>query len=96
MGSTVVQITLKDIVMVIDVELLLLSDEFPSLISLRDLVENGLNISIQDFVIKHDGMEQPLTIETYFLVYSWTPEDVPYFFYTEMELRTIHRTFVHT
>lgn len=36
-----------------------------------------------------------LTMDNFFLIHRWYPEDMPYVLYTEEELRTLHQIFGH-
>lgn len=95
MGTALIQIPFKDLRLVVDVELLLIAHEIPSLISMRDMVRNGLEISILHAHVTRESRLEKLNFENYFLVHEWEPSDMPYTLYTETELRTIHRNFGH-
>lgn len=94
-GTVIVQVPFKDLGIVIDVRFLLLEGSVPTLLCLKDLYRNGLDISILRCKVICDGKEQDLELNNYFLVHNWQPNDMPFAYYTERELRTIHRTFGH-
>lgn len=60
------------------------------------MLENGLHISIQGRYVSLKGRLHPLSMENYFLIHRWSPNDIPYASYTESELQTLHRSFGHT
>lgn len=94
-GSRNVQIPFLLIGIFIDVYFLIMTGDVPSLLSLKDMFENGLEFSIQKCTVSFNGRSEPLIMKNYFPTYNWNPSDVPYTFHTESELRRIHRTFGH-
>jgi len=84
LGTAVVPIPFKDLDLVADVRFRILKNNCPTLLCLRDMIENGLDISIQDQTISYD-----------FLKHKWTMGDVSYAMYTDQELRRLHRVFGH-
>lgn len=81
--------------MVIDVSFLLLADKVPILLSIRDMIKNGLYLSLQECVLKYKGRRHGLSMEKYFLIHRWTPGDMPFALYTETKIRSFHRYFDH-
>lgn len=77
-GTTLIPIPFKGIKLVIDVAFFLLTDDVPTLLSTRDMLRNGLNISIQHAHIMHGGMRQDLKVENYFLMHERKPDEMPY------------------
>lgn len=71
------------------------AEKVPTLLSMRDMIHNGLDLSLQDCMIKYAGKRKGLEMENYYLINRWTSEDMPLILYTEMELRAIHRNFEH-
>lgn len=67
----------------------------PSLLSNRDLIDNGLGIRLQGGYLHVGDSKQPLTLDNYFFIYKWDARSIPYVLYTEHELRSIHRAFGH-
>lgn len=68
----------------------------PSLLSNRELIVNGLKISLQGQYVQIGELKQPFLLERIFLIYVWTVDTIPYALYTEQELRLlrlIHRDF---
>lgn len=94
-GVANIQIPFDKLGLIIDVWFAILDADVPTLLSLRDLWINGLDISIQECVIKLGQKKQELEMVNFFLVYKWQPGVLSYALYTEKELRTIHRTFGH-
>lgn len=89
------QILVKDLRLVTYVEFLLLSDEMPTLLSMREMIKNELDISIQKTHITHGEIQRKLKFENYFLIHLWDPEDIHFSLYTQKELRSTHRNFGH-
>lgn len=61
-GTALIQITFKALHLVIDVDFLLLSEEVPILFSMRDMFQNGFEISIQRAQVMHGQRTQRLKI----------------------------------
>lgn len=59
-----------------DVEFLVLRDDVPTLLCMRDMVKNKLDISIKDSCLKFEGKIEPLIMRNYYLIYSWKPDDL--------------------
>lgn len=95
LGSVIIPIPFADLNIVIDVKFQIVSDKVPSLLSMKDMKDNGLDISIQNEEISFKHHYQKLTMENYFLIHRWQPSDMDYCLYTEAELRTLHRSFGH-
>lgn len=77
-------------------DLLLIPANIPTLLSLRDIIKNDLDISIQEKVITNCGRKQKSQMKNLFLIHYWDPIDMPYALQTEEELRTIYKTFGNT
>ena len=94
-GEATIQIPFLKLHLIIDVEFSILKEISPSLLSNRDMIENGLDISLQGGYLYIGSLRQPLILENYFYTYNWSSDSIPYVLYTEKELRTIHRSFGH-
>lgn len=81
--------------LIIDVNFLLMKGRLLTLLCMKDMISNVLDISIQNRTITYHGRTQELVLENYFLVYKWGVRDVTYALYTEAELRRIHKVFGH-
>lgn len=88
-----IQILFKDLRLVIDVEFLIMSDDIPTLLSMRDLAVNNLDISLQKSTISLAERSLKLKFENYFLINEWSPKDVSLAMYAESDLFVIHRIF---
>lgn len=95
LGFVMIQVPFLDLGITIGFDFMLLPESIPSIFSMRDIYNNGLDISHRRKVITFAGMEQKLTLYNYFLTTEWTPHDVPFSLYTENELRNMHRMFRH-
>lgn len=76
-----------DLNLVLEVKFSILQDEMPSLLSKKDLIDNGLNISLHGVFLHIGDLRQPLILDNYFFVHKWSSSSIPYFLYTESELR---------
>lgn len=65
-GTVRLKIPLRKLNIITDVDLFLLSENVPSLLSMKDMVENGLDISIQDCTERYGDRTQALSVENYF------------------------------
>ena len=94
-GSAIIPVPFKDLNLVIDIKFRIVKDNVPTLLAMKDMVENGLDISIQRRVVKYKHLEHPLHMENFFLIHRWGRGDLAYSLYTETELKRLHRTFGH-
>ena len=94
-GEVTIQIPFVELHLIIDVDFAILKEDSPSLLSNKDMIENGLDISLQGSYLYIGNLRQPLVLENYFFKYNWSSTSIPYVLYTEKELRTIHRSFGH-
>lgn len=78
-----------------DVNFLMIDAEFPTLLSLRDMVINKLDLSIVGQCHKFEGRDEPLQMSNYCLINVWIPRDTHYILYTDADHRLIHRNFGH-
>lgn len=90
-----VQIPFDGLRTVIDVDFLIIEDDFPTLLSMKYMVTNGLDISLQRRCMKLGKPTHPLSMENFFLIHRWDEEAVPHVLYTEQDLRRMHRGFGH-
>lgn len=72
------QIPFNDLRLIIYVDFLLISEDVPSLLSMKGLVENGLDISIHDNYVSLWRWKKRLKMSNYFLIHEWRPTDVPF------------------
>lgn len=94
-GSAMIQIPFPAVCIIIDVEFLIMSGNVPTLQSMRDMLVNNLEVSILGRTIRCGDMSQPLGMENYFLIHTWSLDDLRYVLYTETQLNKIHKTFGH-
>lgn len=94
-GEAMIQIPFGDLGLVIDVTFTILEEDVPSLLSNRDMIDNGLDLSLQGRYLYKGSRKQPLALENYFLIYRWKAGTTPFALYSEGELRRIHRGFGH-
>ena len=93
-GSANIPIPLKNIRVIIDIKFhIIMQSTVPSLLSNRDMIVNGLDLDIQEPCLIFEGKKEPLELKDFFLIYNWSPEEVSYSLYTEIELRKLHRSF---
>ena len=58
-------------------------------------MHHNLDLSIQKHEISHNGRRQKLDFENYFLIHRWKPTDIMFSFYSEKDLKRLHRVFGH-
>ena len=92
-GTALVTVPFSDLDLWIDVKFRIVNTKCPTLLSLKDMIQNGLDISIQERTISFKHKRQSLTFENYFLIHRWRSQDMS--FYTEPELKRLHRVFGH-
>lgn len=90
-----IEITLTYLEVIIDVHFLVAVENIPTLLPMEDVVENGLDISIQDCFTSLGQKRHLLAMESFFLIHVWSPSDLPYVLYTEKELVNLHKTSGH-
>ncbi len=94
-GTAMIPIPFTDLNLVIDVEFTIMKDNVPTLLSMKDMKDNGLDLSIQKEELYYKHLTQQLSMENYFLIHRWGKGDIAYSLYTESELRKLHRVFGH-
>lgn len=94
-GTATIPVPFKNLQLTIDVDFKIVRDNVPTLLSNKDMIVNGLDISLQDKVVKLGNKTQPLILENYFFIHKWKPSDISHSMYTEPELRQLHRSFGH-
>jgi hypothetical protein len=94
MGSVVIAIPFPMLGICADVEFQIINEDVPTLLSLRDLRNTGVEISIQNNSLKLMGREQPLTAKNDFLYHTWERDNAAALFSKE-ELEKLHRSFGH-
>lgn len=67
-GTARIQIPFSALRMIIDVEFEIIDEDVTSLLTIRDMIDNGLDISLQERYLHVGKLRQPLTLEKYFLV----------------------------
>lgn len=92
-GPALIQIPFVSLGIIIDVDFLIFSEPVPSLLSMKDMVLNGLDISIQRRQVTLREHSQDIDMENFFLIHRWRPEDLTCLLYTKDELRRINRNF---
>lgn len=78
-----------------DITFSILEENSPSLLSNKDMLENGLDISLQGSFLYVGDRLQPLTMKNFFSVHRWNGADTLFGLFTESDLRRIHKTFGH-
>ena len=91
-GKATVAVPFPDIGVVCDITFHITEGHNPTLLSLRDLKNTGLDLSIQKNCVHMMGKSQKLVHENDFLYYRWKPD---LHLYTYGELRKLHRSFGH-
>ena len=95
MGYATIPIPFTDLGIIIDVQFSIIQNQQATLLSLSDLKRNGLDINIQNETVNFKHKIQSLHYENDFLKHNLRPKDMPTVFYTEQELKRLHRKFGH-
>lgn len=74
---------------------MLIKDDIPTLLSLRGMITNGLDLSIGHGHACFNERIQKLDLVNVFMEHNWEPKYMRYVLFTETELRAIHRNFGH-
>lgn len=65
---------------VIDLRFQIIATKIPTLLCVKDMIENGLDISIKYPVVKMGDKEQRIQLGNYLLVHRWYPNNVQFVF----------------
>lgn len=80
-GWVTIRVSFKHLDVIIDVYFLFISEDIPTLLSRKDLVDNGSDVSIKGWYVSLKEGRHPLAMENYFPVHRWNPTDIPYALY---------------
>lgn len=94
-GGVTIPVPFNRLGIVLNILFVVLERYCPTLLRNKDMLDNGLGISIQDQYILMGEKRQPLLLENYFLKHKWEPNCMIYAMDTEKELVKIHRSFGH-
>lgn len=95
LGEVFIQVPSVDLNLIIGVKFSILQDDLPSLLSNKDLLDNGLDTSLQEAFLFINDRQKSLILYNYFFIHRWNSSSIPNFMYTEGEIRTIHRSCGH-
>lgn len=90
-----IQITFLEMGITIDVKWLIFRESIPSLMSMKDMIDNKLDLSFQGRHLKFAGKLQPMKPINYLKIHECIPDNQPYIIYSSTELKRIHTTFGH-
>lgn len=82
-GNVIVQVPFKYLNVVYQYALYGNRERYPSLLSVHNMLNNGLDISIQVCYLSLEEWREPLTVKKYFLTHSRSSAGVTYVLYTE-------------
>lgn len=74
-----IPIPFKNLNIVIDLRFQILDNYIPSLLSMKDMIENGLGNNIQSNPVTNKNFKQELAFENLFLIHRCNPADMDYF-----------------
>lgn len=94
-GTLFTPIPFTKLNLIIEVDFLIIADDVPSLLSKKDMLSNGLEMTIQNKKIYFNGQTQALLMENFFLIHKWSPDEILYALYTGKEISRIHKNFSH-
>lgn len=92
-GEVTIKIPFINLELVMYIGFAIIEKDALSLLSNTDLIDNGLDISLQGGYLHIGTRKKQLTLENNLFVYRWTSDSIPYSLYSEHELRNIHRRF---
>lgn len=95
MGIVTIQVPINYFDVIIDMSLLVVWKDVPALSSMKDMFQNGLDTTIQGPYGSLGSRRRTLTMENFFFIRRWYPEDMLYALYRKEELRELHRAFGH-
>lgn len=87
-GAVVMQVPFKELKIVIFVTIIVLKEDIPGLLSMKDMIDNGLDIFIQGHHASLAQRRHVLSTEDYFLIHRWKSADTDFVVYTVKQLRT--------
>lgn len=65
-----IQIQFPALRIVIDVDFLMVTRDILSLLSVKDMMDNGMDTSVENRCAYHEGRREPLILENYFLIHT--------------------------
>lgn len=71
-GVVKLKITFNGLKLVIDVDFLVLHQDIPTLMGLKDIVSNSLDISIRIKFVSHKGLTNPMELRIFFFSINGT------------------------
>lgn len=71
-GEVTIKIPFPDLGILIDVEFSILDGDTPSLLYNKDMIANGLDISLQGGFLHIGELQQTLNLEKYFYIHRWS------------------------
>lgn len=94
-GTALIQLPFTHLHIVIDLYFLVILEEVPLLLCMKDMVDNGLDINIEDHPVSVGNQVHRLKMMNYFLIHQCSPTDMPFTLYTEKNPRKIYRSVGH-
>jgi len=91
-GMANITVPFPNFCLVTDIQFHIVTEDVPTLLSLKDLKRTGVELSIQRDCLTFMGREQKLVLENDFLYYRWAPDSA---LFTHSELVKLHRSFGH-
>lgn len=90
-GNGLIHVPFKYLDVAIDVIFTVIKEDIPTLLSIGDMLNNRLDVSIKRRYVSLIERRQPLTMENYFLIHQWSPEVVSYLLKKEHKLQTLQK-----
>lgn len=81
-GTALVSIPFTKLQLIIEVKFRIMNYRCVSLLSLHDMLKNGLDVSLQNKIIIYNGKTQELVFKNDFPKLKWTVNDMNESFYT--------------
>lgn len=77
-GTALIRIPFCNLNLAIDVDFLVIPDNLPSILCMKDMVDNRLDIRIQNHTDGFRDLTHALKMANCFLIPAWSPVDMPY------------------
>lgn len=95
MAIATIQIPFKSLQLIIEVDVRIMLRDVPALLSMKDMVEKGLEKIIQNHHVHLAKCIHPLQMMIYILIHEWKGNHVPFRLYTEQEPKKVDRNLEH-
>ena len=93
-SSVTIPVPFNDLNLVLDAKFCIVNTHIPTLLGMKDMLENDLDFSIKRRTMFHKHKKNQLALDNFFLLHRWDRGDITYSLYTESELHPLRHTSV--